>query len=71
MAHPDIKRCCTTAKTAVHGLTLILARGLGGDGVRVSCIVPGAILTERQQTMWRTPEVDRRILTGASWTTRR
>lgn len=24
--------------------------------------VPGAILTERQQALWRTPEVDRRIL---------
>ena len=52
----------TTAKAAIHGLTRTLARELGGDGIRVNCIVPGAILTERQQALWRTPEVDRRIL---------
>lgn len=52
----------TTAKAAIHGMTRTLARELGGDGIRVNCIVPGAILTQRQQTMWRTPEVDRRIL---------
>ncbi len=52
----------TTAKAAIHGMTRTLARELGGHGIRVNCIVPGAILTERQQALWRTPEVDRRIL---------
>ena len=26
--------------------------------MRVNCIVPGAILTERQQKLWLTPELD-------------
>ncbi len=48
----------TTAKAAVIGLTRTLARELGGDGVRVNCIVPGAVATERQLALWRTPEMD-------------
>lgn len=51
----------TTAKAAIHGLTKTLARELGDKGVRVNCIVPGAILTERQAALWRTPEMDREI----------
>ncbi|MFC0388461.1 SDR family NAD(P)-dependent oxidoreductase [Muricoccus vinaceus] len=48
----------TTAKAAVIGLTKTLARELGSDGVRVNCIVPGAIVTERQLGLWRTPEME-------------
>jgi NAD(P)-dependent dehydrogenase (short-subunit alcohol dehydrogenase family) len=48
----------TTAKAAINGLTRTLARELGPSGVRVNCIVPGAILTERQRTLWLTPELD-------------
>jgi NAD(P)-dependent dehydrogenase (short-subunit alcohol dehydrogenase family) len=47
----------TTAKAAINGLTRTLARELGPSGVRVNCIVPGAILTARQQ-LWRSPEQD-------------
>ena len=46
----------TTAKAAINGLTRTLARELGPSGVRVNCIVPGAILTERQEALWLTPE---------------
>jgi NAD(P)-dependent dehydrogenase (short-subunit alcohol dehydrogenase family) len=49
----------TTAKAAIVGLTRTLARELGGDGVRVNCLTPGAILTERQAALWRTPELER------------
>jgi NAD(P)-dependent dehydrogenase (short-subunit alcohol dehydrogenase family) len=52
----------TTAKSAVIGLTRTLARELGPGGIRVNCIVPGAILTERQATRWRTPELEQKLL---------
>jgi len=45
-----------TAKAAVHGLTRTLARDLGRDRIRVNTIVPGWIMTERQKTLWVTPE---------------
>jgi len=38
----------TTAKSAVAGLTKSLAREVGWQGIRVNCIAPGWILTERQ-----------------------
>ena len=46
----------TSAKAAVEGLTRSFARDLGADGVRVNCIIPGWIMTERQRTKWLTPE---------------
>lgn len=52
----------TTAKAGVHGLTRGLARELGVEGIRVNTLVPGAIVTERQKRLWRTPELDARFL---------
>ncbi len=52
----------TTAKAAIHGLTRTLARELGPDGIRVNCIVPGAILTERQERLWLTPELNQQFI---------
>jgi D-xylose 1-dehydrogenase len=46
----------TTAKSAVRGLTRSLARELGPDGIRVNCVVPGWVMTERQRTLWVTPQ---------------
>ncbi|WP_243062319.1 SDR family NAD(P)-dependent oxidoreductase [Humibacter sp. RRB41] len=40
------------AKAGVEGLTRTLARELGGDGIRVNCVIPGWIMTQRQLTMW-------------------
>lgn len=45
-----------TAKSAVHGLTRTMARDLGGDRIRVNCVVPGWIMTDRQKDLWATPE---------------
>lgn len=52
----------TAAKAAINGMTRTLARELGEHGIRVNCIVPGAINTERQAKLWRTPAVDRQII---------
>ena len=46
----------TTAKSAVHGLTRTMARDLGQHRIRVNTVVPGWIMTERQKTLWATPE---------------
>ena len=39
----------TTAKSAIMGLTRTLARDLGEFNIRVNCVVPGWIITERQK----------------------
>ncbi|HYN59801.1 MAG TPA: SDR family oxidoreductase [Rubrivivax sp.] len=41
-----------TAKSAMTGLTRALARDLGPDGIRVNCVVPGWVMTERQLALW-------------------
>ncbi|WP_102961361.1 SDR family NAD(P)-dependent oxidoreductase [Mangrovicella endophytica] len=46
----------TTAKAAVHGMTRSFARDLGKHRIRVNTVVPGWIMTERQKTLWATPE---------------
>lgn len=56
----------TTSKAAVVGLTQTLARELGPSGIRVNCIVPGAISTPRQHALWRTPESEKEIQTMQS-----
>jgi NAD(P)-dependent dehydrogenase (short-subunit alcohol dehydrogenase family) len=52
----------TTAKAAINGMTRTLARELGPKGIRVNCIVPGAILTERQQALWLTAGLNQQFL---------
>lgn len=52
----------TTAKAGIAGMTRTLARELGEAGIRVNCISPGAILTERQRRLWLTPEKDREFV---------
>lgn len=44
-----------TSKAGVEGLTRGLARDLGPDGIRVNCVIPGWIMTERQRALWVTP----------------
>lgn len=50
-----------TAKAAIEGLTRSLARELGPDNIRVTCVIPGNIQTPRQQR-WYTPEGEAEIV---------
>ena len=52
----------TTAKAAITGLTRSLARDLGVHGIRVNTVAPGWIMTERQKTLWLTPEGEAELL---------
>ena len=54
--------CYTTAKSAIQGLTRGLARDLGSKNIRVNCVVPGWIMTQRQMDMWLTPESERELM---------
>ena len=56
----------TTAKAAVEGLTRGMARDLGPDGIRVNCVIPGWIMTERQLTRWLTPEAEADLMKAQS-----
>jgi NAD(P)-dependent dehydrogenase (short-subunit alcohol dehydrogenase family) len=51
-----------TAKAAIVGMTRTLAHSLGNDGIRVNCVMPGAIATERQERLWFTEEYKAEIL---------
>lgn len=50
-----------TAKAAVEGLTRSLAREVGADGIRVSCVVPGNVRTPRQ-LQWYGPDDEAEIV---------
>jgi len=52
----------TTAKAAVEGLTKGMARDLGADNIRVNCIIPGWVMTERQVALWLTPESEANLM---------
>ncbi len=52
----------TTAKAAINGLTKTMARELGPSGIRVNCIVPGAIRTEKQDRLWHSPAANQRFI---------
>jgi len=52
----------TTAKAGILGLTRTLARELGARAIRVNAVVPGAIVTERQNALHRDAAADAQFL---------
>lgn len=45
-----------TAKAGIVGLTRALARELGRENIRVNCVMPGWVMTERQKALWAKPD---------------
>ena len=52
----------TASKSAVLGLTRSLARDLGPLNIRANSVAPGWIMTERQETLWLTPEGEKELM---------
>ena len=52
----------TTAKAGVEGLTRGMARDLGPYNIRVNCVIPGWVMTERQIALWLTPEAEAELI---------
>lgn len=50
-----------TAKAAVGGLTRALARELGPEKIRVNCVLPGWVMTDRQVKLWLNEAGERQI----------
>jgi NAD(P)-dependent dehydrogenase (short-subunit alcohol dehydrogenase family) len=50
-----------TAKAAITGLTRALAREFGPEKIRVNCMIPGWVMTERQMKLWLTPAGEKQI----------
>jgi D-xylose 1-dehydrogenase len=51
-----------SAKAGIEGLTRGLARDLGDAGIRVNCIIPGAVRTPRQMQLWQSPESEAKVV---------
>jgi len=51
-----------TAKAAIVGMTRTLAHEVGADGIRVNCVMPGAIVTEKQRKLVYTAEYKQQIM---------
>jgi NAD(P)-dependent dehydrogenase (short-subunit alcohol dehydrogenase family) len=50
------------AKSAIIGMTRSIAHHLGSNNIRVNCVLPGLIVTERQRRLWMSPEYEAEVL---------
>jgi len=53
-----------TAKAGIVGLTRTLAHELGRENIRVNCVMPGAIATEKQKRLVYSPEYSAHIMSN-------
>jgi D-xylose 1-dehydrogenase len=52
----------TSSKAGIHGMTRTMAQELGPLGIRVNCVVPGAIKTPKQDRLVVTPELEKHFI---------
>ena len=52
----------TASKAAISGISRTLARELGEQNIRVNTLVPGAIVTDRQEALWRDTDEDKKFI---------
>jgi NAD(P)-dependent dehydrogenase (short-subunit alcohol dehydrogenase family) len=50
-----------SCKSAMLGFTRVLAGELGPDNIRVNCVVPGWVMTERQVNLWLDAQGERAL----------
>src|SRR5690242_7782795 len=50
-----------TSKAAITGMTRALAREFGPERIRVNCMLPGWVMTERQVKLWLNADGERQI----------
>ena len=60
-----------TAKAAISGMTRSMARELGPENIRVNCVIPGWVMTERQLKTYINETSERQIATRQALTHRR
>jgi len=53
--------CYTMAKASMSGLTRGTATPLGKHRIRVNTVMPGWVMTERQKSLWLTPDGEKEI----------
>jgi NAD(P)-dependent dehydrogenase (short-subunit alcohol dehydrogenase family) len=60
-----------TAKAAISGMTRSMARELGPENIRVNCVIPGWVMTERQLKTYINETSEKQIASRQALTHRR
>lgn len=60
-----------TAKAAITGMTRSMARELGPENIRVNCVIPGWVMTERQLATYIDETAEKQISTRQALSNRR
>jgi NAD(P)-dependent dehydrogenase (short-subunit alcohol dehydrogenase family) len=50
-----------TAKAAITGMSRSMAKDLGPANIRVNAVLPGAVLTEKQQRLYMSPDYEQEL----------